>query len=70
MQAAVRAGLGVGLMATLGQGLDGLVARPDLPRPRPVVLSVWPRRGLRPDLTESAAGTLLGLMAHPPTVHA
>jgi DNA-binding transcriptional LysR family regulator len=70
MQAAVRAGLGVGLMAMLGQSLEGLVARPDLPRPRPVVLSVWPRRGLRPDLTESAAGTLLGLMARPPTVHA
>jgi DNA-binding transcriptional LysR family regulator len=64
MQAAVRAGLGVGLMATLGQGLEGLVARHDLPRPRPVVLSVWPRRGLRPDLVEGAAAALLGLVAH------
>jgi DNA-binding transcriptional LysR family regulator len=59
MQSAVRAGLGVGLMATLGPGLDGLVARHDLPGPPPVPLSVWPRRGLPPAVTEAAAAAVL-----------
>ena len=40
VQAAVRAGLGIGLMATLGQSPDGLVARDDLPSPEPIALSV------------------------------
>ena len=68
MQAAVRAGLGVGLMATLMQGLDGLLARHDLPAPEPAVLSVWPRRGLSPDLVADAAAALLGLLKHPQQV--
>jgi DNA-binding transcriptional LysR family regulator len=63
MQAAVRAGLGVGLMATLGQGLEGLVARHDLPTPEPVALAVRPRRGLPPALAEAAAAALLELLA-------
>ena len=62
MQAAVRAGLGVGLMATQGQSLEGLVARPDLPIPEPVPLAVWPRRGLPPAIAEQAAGALLKLL--------
>ncbi|WP_433730481.1 LysR substrate-binding domain-containing protein [Actinoplanes sp. CA-051413] len=63
MQAAVRAGLGVGLMATLGQVLEGLVARPDLPVPEPVALAVWPRRGLSPTVAEGAAVALVELLA-------
>lgn len=63
VQAAVRAGLGVGLMATLGQRLDGLVARTDLPAPQPMALSVWARRGLPPDLAEGAAESLLRLLS-------
>jgi DNA-binding transcriptional LysR family regulator len=63
VQAAVRAGLGVGLMATLGQTPDGLVARDDLPTPEPITLSVWPKRGLPADLTEEVAGSLRRLLA-------
>jgi len=63
MQSAVRAGLGVGLMATLGQGLEGLVARHDLPSPRPIPLSVWPRRGLPPAVIDSVAAAVLELLA-------
>jgi DNA-binding transcriptional LysR family regulator len=62
VQAAVRAGLGVGLMATLGQAPDGLVARHDLPTPEPITLSVWPRRGLPRDLTEEVADSLRRLL--------
>lgn len=58
MQAAVRAGLGVGLMATLGRNPDGLVPRDELPVPEPLRLSVAPRRGLPPEYT---AGTVAAL---------
>ncbi|MDI1461194.1 LysR substrate-binding domain-containing protein [Catellatospora sp. KI3] len=58
VQAAVQAGLGVGLMATLGQTPQGLVTRDDLPPALPLPLSVWSRRGLRPDLVEGAAESL------------
>jgi DNA-binding transcriptional LysR family regulator len=63
VQAAVRAGLGIGLMATLGQTPDGLVARDDLPVPQPITLSVWPKRGLPTDLTEEVADSLRRLLA-------
>jgi DNA-binding transcriptional LysR family regulator len=63
VQAAVRAGLGIGLMATLGQTPDGMVARHDLPSPEPISLSVWPRRGLPADLTEGVAESLRRLLA-------
>jgi DNA-binding transcriptional LysR family regulator len=62
VQAAVRAGLGIGLMATLGQTPDGLIPRHDLPTPEPITLSVWPRRGLPRDLTEEAADSLRRLL--------
>jgi DNA-binding transcriptional LysR family regulator len=62
VQAAVRAGLGVGLMATLGQRPDGLTARDDLPPPRPLELSVWPRRGLPPELVDGAATALTKIL--------
>ncbi|GGN95156.1 LysR family transcriptional regulator [Actinoplanes lobatus] len=62
VQAAVRAGLGVGLMATLGQQPEGLAARDDLPPPEPLELSVWPRRGLPPELVEGAATALTKIL--------
>ena len=65
VQAAVRAGLGVALMATLGQSPDGLVPRPDLPAPQSLALSLWARRGLPPDLTQAAEAALLQLLAQP-----
>jgi DNA-binding transcriptional LysR family regulator len=63
VQAAVRASLGIGLMATLGQTPDGLIARDDLPSPESIALSVWPRRGLSLDLTEGVAESLRRLLA-------
>ncbi|WP_430790707.1 LysR substrate-binding domain-containing protein [Actinoplanes sp. G11-F43] len=63
VQAAVRAGLGVGLMATLGRQPDGLTARDDLPAPRPIELTVWPRRGLAADLLDGATAALTGILA-------
>jgi DNA-binding transcriptional LysR family regulator len=65
VQAAVRAGLGIGLMATLGQRPEGLVARKDLPVARPMTLSVWARRGLSSDLAEGAVDSLRRLLARP-----
>jgi DNA-binding transcriptional LysR family regulator len=58
VQAAVRAGLGVGLMATAGQHPDGLVKRDDLPVPDPVPLSVWARRGLGASVLDETAQSL------------
>lgn len=54
VQAAVGAGLGVALMATLGQTPDGLAPRDDLPKPRPLPLAVWSRHGLGADITRAA----------------
>lgn len=62
VQAAVRAGLGVALMATFGQKIDGLVARDDLPAASPLELSVWPRRGLSADLFGDAVDALRSLL--------
>jgi DNA-binding transcriptional LysR family regulator len=62
VQAAVRAGLGIGLMATLGQTPDGLVARDDLPTPEPITLSVWSKHGLPLELTEEVADSLRRLL--------
>ena len=62
VKSAVRAGLGVGLMATAGEHPDGLVPRPDLPDPGLMPLSIWSRRGLSPAVTSSAAGSLRQLL--------
>jgi DNA-binding transcriptional LysR family regulator len=62
VQAAIRAGLGVGLMATLQQVPDGIVPRHDLPTPQSLELSVWSRRGLPPDFTEATAASLRRLL--------
>ena len=63
VQAAVRAGLGIGLMATLGKVPDGLVARDDLPTAPPLALSVTPRRGLPDHLADRTAVALTRLLA-------
>jgi DNA-binding transcriptional LysR family regulator len=78
VQAAVGAGLGVALMATLGQTPEGLTARHDLPKPRPLGLAVWSRPGLAAEITSAAAtavqkvlrGATLGARAQAtPIVH-
>ena len=65
VQAAVGAGLGVALMATLGQTPEGLVARDDLPRPAPLPLAVWSRHGLSPKISQRVAEALRRLLAQP-----
>lgn len=62
VQAAVRAGLGVALMATLGQQIEGLTVRDDLPPAAPIALSVRPRRGLPASVVDGAARALRGLV--------
>jgi DNA-binding transcriptional LysR family regulator len=73
VQAAVGAGLGVALMATLGQTPEGLTPRNDLPRPRPLALNVWSRHGLPPEIAQAAAGAVAQLLGAPtgvtPLVH-
>lgn len=64
VQAAVSAGLGVALMA-LDEPPPGLVARPDLPAPEPLVLYVCPRTGLADDLVALAADAVGSVLAHP-----
>jgi DNA-binding transcriptional LysR family regulator len=63
VQAAVGAGLGVALMATLGQTPERLIARYDLPTPEPLTLWVWPRPGLPTRVARSAADALRRLLA-------
>lgn len=63
VHAAVQAGLGVGLMATLGQAPQGLVARDDLPPAPSLPLSVWARVGLRSELLRGTAEALRRLLA-------
>jgi DNA-binding transcriptional LysR family regulator len=62
VQAAVGAGVGIALMATLGQAPEGLVARDDLPTPAPLTLSVVARAGLDPAVPELVAETLRPLL--------
>jgi len=62
VQAAVGAGLGVALMATLGQTPEGLVERDDLPAPDPLPLFVCGRRGLPSAVATLAAETLRPLL--------
>lgn len=68
VQAAVRAGLGVALMATLGHDPEGLVVRDDLPIASPLPLSVWARHGLSSVLADGAADSLLRLLSVPPVL--
>lgn len=62
VQAAVGAGLGVALMATLGRTPDGLIARDDLPRPDPLTLYVCPRPGLDASVSDLAADAIRPLL--------
>jgi DNA-binding transcriptional LysR family regulator len=68
VQAAVGAGLGVALMATLSQTPEGLVARDDLPAPLPLPLAVWSRQGLAERISRRVAEALRDLLAEPVTV--
>ncbi len=63
VHAAVTAGLGVGLMATLGQTPEGLEARDELPKPEPIPLAVWSRAGLTPAVSRHVSSALRRLLA-------
>lgn len=62
VQAAVGAGLGVALMATLGHTPEGLVRRDDLPEPGPIDLYVCSRPGLPTGVAELAADAVRPLL--------
>lgn len=66
VHAVVAAGLGVALMATLGQTPEGLVPLGDLPPPRPLPLAVWSRKHLATDLTGAVADALRHLLTPVP----
>jgi len=63
VQAAVGAGLGVALMATLGQTPEGLVPRSDLPTPDPLQLFVRGRQGLPTQVPGLVAEVLRPLLS-------
>ena len=65
VQAAVAAGAGVALMATLGQTPAGLFPRYDLPRAVPLELTVCARQGLAAPLLECVADAVRRLIAEP-----
>jgi hypothetical protein len=65
VHAAVTAGLGVALLATLEQTPEGLQAQNDLPRADPIPLTVWSREGLAPALSRHVSGALRRLLAAP-----
>ncbi len=62
VHAAVTAGLGVALLATLGSTPDGLMEFDDLPAPQPVSLTVWRRPGLDPAVSGHAIDSLRRLL--------
>jgi DNA-binding transcriptional LysR family regulator len=70
VQAAVGAGLGVALLATLGQTPEGLVPRDDLPEPRALPLAIWSRAGLADDVTRAAVDAVRQLVQAPARVAA
>jgi DNA-binding transcriptional LysR family regulator len=65
VHAAVIAGLGVALMATLEQAPEGLEARDELPRADPIPLTVWSRQGLAPAVSGHVSRALRRLLATP-----
>lgn len=65
VQAAVAAGLGVALMATLGQTPAGLVPRDDLPAPEPLQLYVCGRTGLAESIVARIADAVRPLLGVP-----
>jgi DNA-binding transcriptional LysR family regulator len=66
VHAAVSAGLGVALMATLEQTPEGLQERNELPRADPISLAVWSREGLAPAVSRHVSGALRRLLGTPP----
>ena len=62
VQAAVAAGAGVALMATVGQTPAGLVPRYDLPRAVPLELTVCARQGLAAQLVQCVADAVRRLI--------
>jgi DNA-binding transcriptional LysR family regulator len=66
VHAAVTAGLGVALLATLGTTPDGLAPVRGLPAPEPVPLTVWRRQGLDPVVSGYAIGSLRRLLTITP----
>jgi DNA-binding transcriptional LysR family regulator len=58
VQAAVRAGLGVALMATNDRRPEGLLAVESMPSAAPIELTLWQRQGLRADLSDEVASLL------------
>ena len=62
VQAAVGAGQGVALMATLGHTPEGLVRRDDLPQPGPIDLYVCSRPGLPAEVAELAVAAVRPLL--------
>ncbi|MGW3349157.1 LysR family transcriptional regulator [Nonomuraea rubra] len=65
VQAAVSAGAGVALLATLGQTPEGLVPRGDLPRPKPLPLALWARQGVAPAVAGRVSDVLRRLLTTP-----
>ncbi|MET7336642.1 LysR family transcriptional regulator [Nonomuraea sp. NPDC005650] len=65
VQAAVSAGAGVALLATLGQTPEGLVPHDDLPRPKPLPLALWTRQGVAPAVAERVSDALRRLLTTP-----
>jgi DNA-binding transcriptional LysR family regulator len=63
VQAAVGAGLGVALMATLGRTPEGLVPCPDLPVPEPLQLYICSRPGLTGPIAHLAADAVRPLIS-------
>jgi DNA-binding transcriptional LysR family regulator len=62
VQAAVAAGAGVALMATLGQTPAGLVPRDDLPRAVPLELTICSRQGMAAPLVQCVADAVRRLL--------
>jgi DNA-binding transcriptional LysR family regulator len=62
---AVRAGIGVALMADTGTTPDGLVARDDLPPVPPAALGLRARRGADPRLAGVVASAVRGALGGP-----
>ncbi|WP_236794473.1 LysR substrate-binding domain-containing protein [Amycolatopsis sp. GM8] len=68
VHAAAAAGLGVALLATLGQTPEGLIPRGDLPLPEPLPLTAWRRQGLDPFVSGHAIRSLRGLLSADPEI--
>jgi hypothetical protein len=69
VQAAVSAGGGVALMATLGRTPEGLVPRDDLPRPEPLPLYVCARPNADSGIVGQVTGALRRLLGGSDTAH-